>query len=218
MSTLQQIEANRLNAQKSTGPRSAAGKAASSANALKTGIDALSVIIPGEDAAELEALTAWYTEHFQPATPAESFQVDNLVRDDWQLRRLAKVDAQIWKHEMSTLLRLNEDAPLGHTHRYADRSFDRLQRRISATRRAYKASLQDLLRLQAARPAPEPDPAQPVAAPPVQPLADPPSSSPIGFVPPLSPAAPVSPPLPKPQNQNIRPGPLDRYILPRADA
>jgi hypothetical protein len=36
MSTLRQIEANRRNAQKSTGPTSVTGKAASSMNALKT--------------------------------------------------------------------------------------------------------------------------------------------------------------------------------------
>jgi hypothetical protein len=35
MSTLRQIEANRRNAQKSTGPTSVTGKAASSMNALK---------------------------------------------------------------------------------------------------------------------------------------------------------------------------------------
>jgi hypothetical protein len=36
MATLRQIEANRRNAQKSTGPTSVAGKAASSMNALKS--------------------------------------------------------------------------------------------------------------------------------------------------------------------------------------
>ena len=49
MSSLRQIEANRLNSQKSTGPRSAEGKAAASMNALKSGIDAQSNIIRGEN-------------------------------------------------------------------------------------------------------------------------------------------------------------------------
>ena len=43
MSTRRQIEANRRNAQKSTGPPSVTGKAASSMNALKTGIYAKSL-------------------------------------------------------------------------------------------------------------------------------------------------------------------------------
>jgi len=56
MATPTQIEANRLNAQKSTGPRSAEGKAAVRFNALKYGVDAESLILPGEDQAQLEEL------------------------------------------------------------------------------------------------------------------------------------------------------------------
>ena len=48
MATLAQIHANRLNAQSSTGPRSDQGKAASRFNALKHGIEARSLVIPGE--------------------------------------------------------------------------------------------------------------------------------------------------------------------------
>src|ERR1051326_7398281 len=69
MPTEAQINANRLNALKSTGPPSPEGKARSSLNALKSGIDAWSHIIPGEDPAELEALTAAFHNHYQPAGP-----------------------------------------------------------------------------------------------------------------------------------------------------
>jgi hypothetical protein len=48
MPTEAQIKANRLNARKSTGPKSPEGKAASSLNALKSGIDAWSHIIPAK--------------------------------------------------------------------------------------------------------------------------------------------------------------------------
>ena len=47
MATEKQIEANRRNAAKSTGPRSPEGKARSSMNALKSGVDAEAEIIPG---------------------------------------------------------------------------------------------------------------------------------------------------------------------------
>ena len=56
MSTLRQIEANRRNAQKSTGPTSVTGKAASSMNALKTGINAKSFVLPYENVADLQQL------------------------------------------------------------------------------------------------------------------------------------------------------------------
>src|SRR5216684_2516147 len=114
MATLKQTEANRLNAQKSTGPRSVEGKAASSMNALKSGIDAQSHIIPGEDAADLESLTAEYLERFLPTVPEERVFVDILIRDDWQLRRLNKVEAQLWQYKMDNLSHLDEKSPLGH--------------------------------------------------------------------------------------------------------
>src|ERR1017187_673433 len=117
MATIHQIEANRLNARKSTGPRSAYGKAASSQNALKSAIDAQSLVIRGESPEDLDALTAGYLDRFQPATPEERFFVDTLIRGDWQLRRLARVDAQIWEYEMSSAYKLDEDSQIGRASR-----------------------------------------------------------------------------------------------------
>jgi hypothetical protein len=96
MATPAQIAANRLNAQKSTGPRTAEGKAASSTNALKSGIYAQSLIVRGEDPAELEALREdFYTAH-QPESADERALVDTLVHSEWTLRRLRKCAAQLW--------------------------------------------------------------------------------------------------------------------------
>jgi hypothetical protein len=79
MATIPQIEANRLNAQKSTGPRSVEGKAVSCFNATKTGIDAKSQIVRGEDPADLQTLTAEYRERWQPASPEQRLLVDTLI-------------------------------------------------------------------------------------------------------------------------------------------
>ena len=49
MPTDKQIKANRRNAQASTGPRTAAGKARSSQNALTHGLTARAGLLPGED-------------------------------------------------------------------------------------------------------------------------------------------------------------------------
>ena len=51
MSTQSQITANIANSQHSTGPRTEAGKAVSSQNALKHGLTAQTVLLPGEDEA-----------------------------------------------------------------------------------------------------------------------------------------------------------------------
>ena len=83
MATPAQLTANRANAQKSTGPRSAEGKSASRFNALKHGLDAQSVIIPGEDPAAYDALAADYRAEWQPTTPSDNFHVDTMIRADW---------------------------------------------------------------------------------------------------------------------------------------
>jgi len=97
MATQKQLAANRLNAQKSTGPRSAEGKARSSMNALKTGIDANSLIIQHESPGRLEALADEYYDRFQPTTPEQRMLVDTLVDSEWLLRRFRRVEAQLWQ-------------------------------------------------------------------------------------------------------------------------
>ena len=97
MATPAQINANRANAQKSTGPRSAEGKSASRFNALKHGIDAASIVIPGEDPADYDALAADYHRDLQPQSPSELFHVDSMLRADWQKRRLLRVEADLFR-------------------------------------------------------------------------------------------------------------------------
>lgn len=150
MTTLRQIEANRRNSQQSTGPRTAEGKSVTRFNALKTGITAKSQVIPGEDPAELEALSAGYHQQFQPSTSLECFLVDTLVHSDWQLRRLRRVEAQLWTAQMSGI---EGDAPLGEAYTRGLDAFTRLQRRIEATERSFFRALTQLQRiLQAAEP------------------------------------------------------------------
>ena len=48
--------ANQLNSLKSTGPRTATGKAKASGNSLKHGLLSRNLIIPGENAADFAAL------------------------------------------------------------------------------------------------------------------------------------------------------------------
>ena len=155
MATERQIEANRQNSQKSTGPRTPEGKAVSRFNALQSGIHAASLVIPGEDPAALEALTADYHRQFQPATPLECFLVDTIIHADWQLRRLRLVEAQLWEKEMTA----QEKPSLAEAYAGAGDIFTRLQRRIDATERSYFRALRELQRARAAQPEPGEDPA-----------------------------------------------------------
>ena len=162
MPTLSQIEANRRNSQKSTGPRSSEGKAISRFNALKSGVNAKSQVIPGEDASALEALAADYHQQFQPATPLECFLVDSLVNADWQLRRLRRVEAQLWGFHTDAAKDetdgIDEDYPLGHVFQRGIDAFNRLQRRIDSTERSYYRALKELQRCQAGRTTGPPEP------------------------------------------------------------
>jgi hypothetical protein len=161
MATLQQIEANRLNAQKSTGPRSVEGKAVSCFNALKTGIDAKSQIIRGEDPADLETLAAEYQERWQPATPEQRLLVDTLINCEWLLRRFRKSEAQLWQCEMQQVevWKPNSECLLGQAFSRGCDEFSRLQRRIDSTTRNYHRALKELQRLESEsrQPGPTPD-------------------------------------------------------------
>lgn len=159
MATPLQVEANRCNSQKSTGPRTPEGKAATRFNALKTGIHAQSHVIPGEDAAELAELADGYHQQFHPATPAERFLIDTLVASEWQLRRLHKAEAQLWQHELHQLAQAPEGAqeefPLACV--FSRDIFARMHRCIQAAERSYFRAFKELTRLQAASDPPPED-------------------------------------------------------------
>jgi hypothetical protein len=208
MPTEAQINANRLNAQKSTGPKSPEGKAASSLNALKSGIDAWSHIIPGEDPAELEALTAAFHNQYQPADPTQLALVDTLISTEWIQRRLRRIEAQLWNYQVECLDKnltpaefldasIQHNSPLGHAFHAALDPFSRIQRRIDGTNRMYLRTLKVLQDLQAAAPSqpaeqPSPfveqSPDTPVSEP-ASPASTQPLTPQIGFVPQRAPAS-----------------------------
>jgi hypothetical protein len=136
MATPAQIAANQANAQKSTGPRSLEGKSASRFNALKHGIDAASLVIPGEDPADYEALATHYYREFRPDSPSENFHVDTMLRADWQKRRLLRVEADLHRTLLtespgsSLAAALLSDSP-------AAKLLVRVQRQIAAFERTW---------------------------------------------------------------------------------
>ena len=138
----------------STGPRTPEGKSHSAMNALKSGIYSKSLVIRGEDPADLDTLTAEYFERFRPALPEQRDLVDILVRTTWALRRYATAEAQVFNHTMNRACRLDVDAPIGHAFDLADRTLSRLNRIVNATQRNYRDALRELERLQSPQPRP----------------------------------------------------------------
>lgn len=93
MATQRQIRASRMNATKSTGPRSAAGKAIVSRNALGHGLTARTVLLDGEDAAVFEALRRALRLEFAPRSATEVSLVEHLAGLLWRLRRAQGFEA-----------------------------------------------------------------------------------------------------------------------------
>jgi len=88
-----QVAANRCNALRSTGPRTPGGKRASKLNALKHGLRANEVIIPGqEDPAEFREFVQGFYDDLRPQGSTESSYVDEIALAEWRLRRARRVE------------------------------------------------------------------------------------------------------------------------------
>jgi hypothetical protein len=94
MTSDRQIAANRLNARKSTGPRTATGKSRSSRNALRHGLTAQTVLKPTEDPAEYRAFERAIITDFSPASTIERVLVVRLASLLWRLRRATAMETE----------------------------------------------------------------------------------------------------------------------------
>ena len=87
MATDRQIEANRNNAQHSTGPRTTEGKQRSAQNAVTHGLSSKHCIIPGEDPADYDELLLAYCNVFGPSDPYKHTLIRQMADAEWRLRR-----------------------------------------------------------------------------------------------------------------------------------
>jgi hypothetical protein len=93
MISLAKVAANRRNAEKSTGPRTAAGKATSAMNALRHGIlSEHAPVLPTEDRAAFQTLVEDLHAHLAPIGPIETELVARIAGLIWRLRRCAVVE------------------------------------------------------------------------------------------------------------------------------
>jgi hypothetical protein len=92
-STTKRAEANRRNARKSTGPKTPEGKDRSKFNALKHGLNAKTLVLPGEDAGAFQdRLDAWAAD-LKPCNDVEHILVERSATLSWQLERADRADA-----------------------------------------------------------------------------------------------------------------------------
>ena len=92
MASPKQIEANRRNAKKATGPRTSAGKRKVALNAVKHGLLAQQVVLPNEDEEEFAEFTVRLAHELQPVGELEDLLVGMIAACAWRLRRLQRVE------------------------------------------------------------------------------------------------------------------------------
>ena len=97
MATDKQIEANRKNAKKSTGPKTEEGKARVSRNALKHGLTAENVVLPGEDRDYFEQFRFGLFDELRPEGNLETQLVLRLAAQQWRLQRIPSIEAGLWE-------------------------------------------------------------------------------------------------------------------------
>jgi hypothetical protein len=97
MSTDAQINANRENAQKSTGPVTAEGKAAVAQNALKHGLFAVQDVVPTENQAEFDSMREQMLADLAPVGAMETLLAQRAFSLAWRLKRAETLQAQVTK-------------------------------------------------------------------------------------------------------------------------
>ncbi len=106
-----QLEANRANAQHSTGPSTPEGKATSSQNALKHGLTGKTVLLPNEDPAEYQQLLDDYHQIHKPVGTEEQRLVQCIVDCNWRLTRIQRLETSILYKAQVEIAEKHQDRP-----------------------------------------------------------------------------------------------------------
>jgi hypothetical protein len=167
---------NTANAQHSTGPTSTAGKERVKFNALKTGLFARTIVLPGEQQSDYEALGAHLTDEYLPQTDTERELITTIQTTTWRISRAIEMESALFaivaqQHLESTREQfghLPEGAqyPLARAAGYManSRAFDQLNRQEGRLQRTLDRATRELKALIVSR-VPPPQPARPAATP-----------------------------------------------------
>ncbi len=147
-----QITANRRNAQKSTGPRTAAGKGVVAQNALCHGLTAKAVVLFDEKSDDFAAFHGEFRAAYQPADAIEEDLVERIVVCAWRLRRAVRAEAGLIDEAVERLKGWQvENIQYGRAFGHAGYGLGRLVHYESAVDRALRRAQMQLERRQAQR-------------------------------------------------------------------
>ena len=133
MATESQIEANRANAQMSTGPKTEAGKAASSQNARTHGLSSPTLTIPEHEREDYEIHRASLLAELDPAGAIEQDLFKNFLDASWRLIRIQRMEDEIFQNGPNPLDDPETAKKLDRLFRYragAERSYVRFRKEL----------------------------------------------------------------------------------------
>jgi hypothetical protein len=130
MATIKQIDANRLNALKSTGPNTLEGKAAVKLNGLRHGLRARTVALPGENPEEFQQLCDDLEIEWQPQSRTEHFYLEQMAISQWKLTRIELAEKSIVLQECAAKIQIPLIDRLWQSQCRLERSYARAQREL----------------------------------------------------------------------------------------
>ena len=157
MATDKQTAANRLNAQKSTGPKTPEGRAAVRLNGVKHGLTAETLVLKGESQADFTAMLDSFEAEHDPTTPTEEALVVQLALANWRLRRLYHQEAGFYTCQLQSLkgvqkdLNLDDAGRMGHAAAWSESTLGLFNRQEGRLERTFYRALHELQRLRKER-------------------------------------------------------------------
>ncbi len=134
------LNANRANAQKSTGPRTAEGKARSAQNATRHGLASQRLIVRDDEREEFHRFQKELRQRVTPVGAVEEEVFRQMLRSAWNLRRIERLEDELFD---------GSEDPLGDPG--LDPRMDRLAKYQARYERSFYRSIRELRRLQTDR-------------------------------------------------------------------
>jgi hypothetical protein len=160
---LDRAAVNKANAQKSTGPRTQAGKQRSKLNALRHGLTGQTVVLPTEDHSAYERHSQSFLDEYHPKDATEAHLVQSLIDTSWRMNRAATVETNLFSLgiiEMEERLHANHpeaEAALAMALAFREhmRAFASISTQSQRLARQFERTLAQLRQIQAERRATE---------------------------------------------------------------
>src|SRR5690349_20644312 len=120
MTSDKKISANQRNATKSTGQKTARGRALARLNAAKHGLYSDTRLLPGEDRRLYRKLAVDIMDFFRPIGPVEETLTDQILSEIWRLKRYERAERSLFE-------RFHEGRALTVLRGFTDRELDHLK-------------------------------------------------------------------------------------------